>query len=203
MRFPGSLLSTLVMRTRTDHLLDSIRISLIKAVIVRNMRIDGRLPMEDYLVRSDPNDPNPARRLGRLFALLERAQLAALGDEINTTIKDKFLGAAATTPGQVFVGLLKNSQHHTKRLRNGHSDATWIEDTAHARRVGAGLERDIGQLWASFNDGIPAQHSVEEQGIFLVGYYQERFGKKANSDASEAPDDDATDNFEGEDDVSN
>jgi CRISPR-associated protein Csd1 len=186
-RFPGALLSALIMRVRTDHLLDSTRVSLIKAIIVRAMRIERRLPQsengspkEDYLVRSDPDDPNSARRLGRLFAVLERAQRAALGEEINTTIKDKFLGAAAATPQQVFVGLIKLSQHHLKRLRNGHSDASWIKDALHARRVGAGLERDIGRLWASFNDGAPAQHSAEEQGLFLVGYYQERFGAKAN-----------------------
>jgi CRISPR-associated protein Csd1 len=194
-RFPVALLSTLIMRIRADHLLDSLRVSLIKAIVVHTMRIERRLPeeesglpKEDYLVRSDPDDPNPARRLGRLFAVLERAQLAALGDEINTTIKDKFLGAAAATPQQVFVGLIKLSQHHVKRLRNGHSDATWIKDALHARRVGAGLERDIGRLWASFGDGIPALHSIEEQGIFLVEYYQERFGRKAgahNDDALE------------------
>ena len=127
-RYPGTLLSNLVMRVRADGVLDRVRVSLIKATIVRAMRLDGRLPQEDYLMRTDPDDPNPARRLGRLFAVLERAQLAALGDKINTTIKDKFLGAAAATPGQVFVGLVKNAQHHTKRLRNGHSDAGWIKD---------------------------------------------------------------------------
>lgn len=184
-RFPGALLSLLVMRVRSDHLLDSIRVALIKGIIVRAMRIEKRLPqrpdgtpMEDYLVRSDPDDPNPARRLGRLFAIIERAQLAALGDGINATVKDKFLGAAAATPQRVFVNILVNSHHHTQRLRNGHSDASWIKDAPHARRVGAAIERDIGMLWASFNDGLPAQHSVEEQGLFFVGYYQERFGGK-------------------------
>jgi CRISPR-associated protein Csd1 len=95
-RFPLSLLSLLVQRIRSDHFLDHIRISLIKANIVRNMRLDGRLTdKEDYLMRSDPYDPNPARRFGRFFALVERAQLASLGDEVNSTLKDKFLGSAA------------------------------------------------------------------------------------------------------------
>lgn len=186
-RYPGALLMNIVMRVRTDGMLDRIRVSLIKAAIVRAMRLDGRLPQEDYLMRTDPEDPNPARRLGRLFAVLERAQLAALGDKINTTIKDKFLGAAATTPGQVFVGLIKNSQHHTKRLRNGHADAAWIKDANHARRVGFGVERDIGRLWGSFNDGLPVQHSIEEQGLFLVGYYQERFGGKPDQQIGDEP----------------
>jgi CRISPR-associated protein Csd1 len=179
-RYPGSLLSTLVMRIRTDGYLGRLRVPLIKATLVRAMRLENRLPQEDYLVRSDPNDPSIPRRLGRLFAVLERAQVTALGGEINTTIKDKFLGAAAATPGQVFVGLLKNAQHHTKRLRNGHSDAKWIKDSSHARRAGFGIERDIGAICGTLNDGFPQQHSIEDQGLFLIGYYQERFGGKAD-----------------------
>ncbi|MCA0206030.1 MAG: type I-C CRISPR-associated protein Cas8c/Csd1 [Proteobacteria bacterium] len=193
-RFPRALLGLLLMRVRSDHVLDRIRISLIKGLIVRDMRLEQRLPsrpdgtpMETYLMRPDPEDPNVARRLGRLFALIERAQLAALGDGINATVKDKFLGPAAATPGRVFPSLLMNAEnHHLKRLRNGHSDADWIKDAAHARAVGAGLNRDIGELWASLERGAPAQHSLEEQGLFLVGYYQERFVKRDESAADAA-----------------
>lgn len=203
-RFPRSMLAHLIMRVRSDHVLDSTRIALIKGLLARTMRIENRLPkhpdgksMEDYLVRSDPNDQNEARRLGRLFAVLERTQLASLGDEINTTIKDKFLGVACATPGQVMVELIKLSQHHTKRLRNGHSDAAWIAANAKkqgipvsvlARRVGAALEGDIGRLAASFKEGFSQQHSSEEQGLFLVGYYQERFGGKADPESGDQPD---------------
>lgn len=195
--FPGSLLPLLLTRIRADHYLDSIRVGLLKGLIVRPLRKAGKLPVradgtiqEDYLVRSDPNDPNPARRLGRLFALIERAQLASLGDEVNVTVKDKYLGAAASTPAQIFVSIHDNAQHHLKRLRNGHSDAKWIKDAQQARRVSAGLQRDIGRIWATFNDGLPAQHSTDEQAFFLIGYYQERFGGKADAetgDPDEAP----------------
>jgi CRISPR-associated protein Csd1 len=176
-RYPGSLLVTLVMRIRSDGYLDHIRASLIKAILVRTMRLEGRLPKEDYLVRTDPDDPNTARRLGRLFAVLERTQTAALGDKVNATIKDKYLGAAAATPGRVFPGLITNAAHHTARLRKGHSDAKWVKTPAAA---GFALDRDIGRLTAKFNDGFPAQQSIEEQGLFLVGYYQERFGGRSD-----------------------
>ena len=186
-RFPGALLGQLIMRIRSDHLLDSTRAALVKAILVRNLRSKGELPQdkETYLVRSDPDDPNPARRLGRLFALIERAQLAALGEDINTTVRDKFLGAAAATPLQVFVGLTKGAeQHHLKRLRNGHSDAKWIKDAETAKRVGNAIGRDIGRLWAGLSESLPAQHSVEEQGFFFVGYYQERFGGRSEAEES-------------------
>ncbi|MFT3688282.1 type I-C CRISPR-associated protein Cas8c/Csd1 [Paenirhodobacter sp.] len=195
-RFPRALLGLLVLRVRSDHVLDRIRISLIKGLILRDMRLDGRLPKnadgldnKDYLMRPDPDDPNPARRLGRLFALIERAQLAALGDGINATVKDKFLSAAAATPGRVFPNLLMNAEnHHLKRLRNGHSDADWIKDALHAKRVAAGLGRDIGQLWASLSEAAPMQHSAEEQGLFLVGYYQERYAKRGDATSNDEPD---------------
>ena len=203
-RFPASLLGLLVLRVRSDHVLDRIRISLIKGLILRNMRLDGRLPKnadgtdnKDYLMRPDPDDPNSARRLGRLFALIERAQLAALGDDINATVKDKFLGAAAATPGRVFPSLLMNAEkHHLKRLRNGHSDAGWIKNSEHARRVAIGLGRDIGQLWASLSEAAPAQHSTEEQGLFLIGYYQERYVKRDTGTPDGEPDSAENDNEE-------
>ena len=198
-RFPSGLLPLLLMRVRGDHHLDRIRMALIKGLIVRDMRLEGRLPsrpdgtpMEDYLMRSDPEDPCPPRRLGRLFALIERAQLAALGDEINATVKDKFLGAAAATPGRVFPMLIEKAEtHHLKRLRNGHSDARWIKDPNHARSVAAGIGRDIGRLWGETGTGAPAQHSAEEQGLFFVGYYQERYGRKSAESDADGPDDDA------------
>lgn len=201
-RFPHGLLPLLVMRVRSDHVLDQIRMALIKGLIVRNMRLEGRLPkrpdgkpMEDYLMRSDPDDPNPARRLGRLFALIERAQLYALGDQINATVADKFLGAAAATPGRVFPMLIENARrHHIKRLRNGHSDADWIKRKPNpskvARSAAESLNEDIGRLWGETQIGAPSQHDSEEQGLFFVGYYQERYGKRRSGEA-DGPDDDA------------
>jgi len=189
-RFPRALLAQTLMRIRSDHHLDRIRVALIKAVIVRDMRKEGRLPKEDYLVRSDPDDPNPARRLGKLFAIIERAQRAALGDDINTNVRDKYLASAAATPAQVMSKLIMYAeQHHIKRLRNGHSDAKWIKDSGHAKRVGRGIGADLGRLAASFQEGFPAQHSDEEQGLFLIGYYQERYGKRVPDDEGDVPDD--------------
>ena len=179
-RYPGSLLSTLVMRIRTDGYLGRLRIPLIKACLVRSMRLEDPTLPEDYLVRSDPNETNQAILLGRLFALFERAQRNALGERINSTITDKFIGAAAATPASVFVGLEKNSHNHTRRLERGHSDAKWIREASNpaklASSVGHALRRDIGQIWMSFHGALPAQQSIEDQGLFFIGYYQERFG---------------------------
>ncbi len=196
-RFPRALLGLLLLRIRSDHVLDRIRLSLIKGLIIRDMRLEKRLPlrpngtfMEDYLVRPDPDDPTPARCLGRLFALIERAQLTALGDGINATVVDKFLGAACATPQRIFPSLIQNARnHHIKRLRNGHSDASWIKDSEHARRMAHILDRDIGRAWAEVGDRAANQHNAEEQGLFLVGYYQEKYTRRAAS-ADDLPEQD-------------
>jgi CRISPR-associated protein Csd1 len=201
-RFPASLLSVLLMRIRNDQYIDPLRIALVKAVIVRAMRLRGNLPkradgtdVEDYLMRSDPDDPDPARRLGRLFAIIERAQSAALGDNINATVADKFLAAASATPGRVLPNLILNARnHHIKRLRNGHADADWIKDAEHARKVANGLDARIGRLVAAF-ERFPMQHSPEEQGRFLIGYYQERWGRSGDA----AKDADIDDDFDASD----
>ena len=46
--------------------------------------------------------------LGRLFAVLEKAQLDALG-KVNATIKGRFFGTASATPASVFPRLLRLS----------------------------------------------------------------------------------------------
>ena len=187
-RFPTSLLSLLLMRLRGDQYLDPSRIALIKAVVVRNLRLDGDLPPradqtpdEEYLMRSDPDDPNEARRLGRLFAIIERCQRYALGDRLSASVADKFLAAACATPERVFTPLLiAASTHHIKRLKNGHSDYEWIKESPapseRARKIGFALETTLGKLAGQFKT-FPAQHSTQEQGLFLIGYYQERWGR--------------------------
>lgn len=72
-RFPRALLGLMLTRIRSDHVLDRIRISLITGLIIRDMRLERRLPKgpdgtqnKDYPMQPDPDDPEPARRLGRL-----------------------------------------------------------------------------------------------------------------------------------------
>ncbi len=54
----------------------------------------------------DKESTNPAYRLGRLFAVLEKAQKDAIPGA-NTTIKDRFYGSASATPSVVFPQLIR------------------------------------------------------------------------------------------------
>lgn len=138
------------------------RIALVKAVLIRTYQKE--IPMS-----LDPKCHDQAYLLGRLFAVLERLQAAALND-LNATIRDRYFGAASSTPGTVFPRLIRLSVHHA------------------AKAEGAGwLEKLKGQVI----DMMPAQQfpsvlGLEQQGLFAIGYYHQRevFFRKRTDEAS-------------------
>ena len=93
--------------------------------------------------------------LGRLFAVLEKAQLDALG-RINTTIKDRYFSAAASTPASVFPRLLQLSQHHIEKSEYGS-----ISD----KRIGEIMEHI---------ESFPPHIDLQDQGLFAIAYYQQK-----------------------------
>jgi len=93
--------------------------------------------------------------LGRLFAVLEKAQLDALG-KVNATIKDRFFSAASTTPASVFPRLLRLSQHHIEKAEYGH-----VSD----RRIAEIMEHV---------DSFPVHMHLQDQGLFAIAYYQQK-----------------------------
>ena len=128
----------------------------------------------------DRDNANPGYRLGRLFAVLESAQRAALPG-LNATIRDRYFGAASATPATVFPLLIRNSSHHIANLRKGDKGglAVW-------------LDREIGEVMGGIAARFPGTLRLEEQGQFAIGYYHQRFAKRADKPAG-IPADDATD----------
>ena len=110
----------------------------------------------------DQQSTSIAYRLGRLFAVLEKAQKDAVPGA-NTTIKDRFYGAASVTPRVVFPQLLRLAQHHIQKAEYGWHTDKMIED------IMQGIE------------AFPAHLSLEDQGLFAIGYYHQRsaFFKKS------------------------
>ena len=97
-----------------------------------------------------------AYRLGRLFAVLERIQQQAMPG-INATIRDRYYGAASTTPVAVFTTLLRLKNAHLKKLADG--------PTAY-------FERLIGEVVEPMNE-FPRQLALPDQGRFALGYYHQ------------------------------
>jgi CRISPR-associated protein Csd1 len=141
------------------------RVALIKAILLRHTR-HSPSPREISMAL-DAANTEPAYLLGRLFAALERLQAAALGD-LNASIRDKFFGAASSTPGTVFPRLLRLSMHHA----------------AKAERAGW-LEKLIGEIMTGLPAArFPGHLTLEEQGLFAIGYYHQRqvfFTKKTET----------------------
>ena len=117
---------------------------------------------------------------GRLLALLEQAQAAALGSP-NTTLVDRFYGAASSTPASVFGLLLKNAQAHLSKLRHER------EGTYHY------LQRELGQVMEKL-PSFPYTLDLRKQGLFALGYYYQRQERFRRRDAPETPEEPEEDN---------
>mgnify|MGYP001181852117 CR=1 FL=1 len=140
-----------------------IRAAYIKAHLIRKFRRGGNNPYQEALQMSlNPSYNHPAYVLGRLFAVLERAQKAALGKNVNATIKDRYFTSACATPASVFPTLLRLSQHHLNKAEYGGYLERQIQDL-------------LGMLEAK---PFPTRLTLEEQGVFVLGYYHQRGFRK-------------------------
>lgn len=160
-RYPHSLLATLIMRMRADGDISGMRVALCKAVLAREARLSGKAYQEELPMSLDKDANNPGYRLGRLFAVLEGAQRAALGDKVNATIRDRYYGAASAMPATVFPMLLRNAQNHLAKLRKDKPG------------LAVNLERDIGEIIDGMQSQFPRSLRLEDQGRFAIGYYQQ------------------------------
>lgn len=176
-RYPQSLLSALVMRFRADGVVSGTRVALCKAVLTRSARLNHRNTNKEVLVSLDTTNTAPGYLLGRLFSCLENVQRAALGKQINATIRDRYYGAASATPASIFPVLLRNAQHHLSRLRKDKPG------------LAVNLERDIGEIVDSLGTAFPKAMAIEAQGHFAIGYYHQTQARYARADAQEATED--------------
>lgn len=156
--YPLTLLSTVLMRIRADGAINALRVAMLKSVLIRNFA-------KEVPVALDPTNRNKGYILGRLFAVYEEVQRAALGGNLNATIKDKFYGAASAAPQKVFRTLDAGAQNHFGKLRK----------QSPGRAVN--LEKLLGgivELMDPNEDPIPAALGAAEQALFGIGYYHQR-----------------------------
>ena len=182
-RYPQTLLASIVGRMRSDKIISGKRVAICKACLARDYRLGiGR---EDVPVSLDINEVNPAYRLGRLFALYEDVQRAALG-KVNATIKDRYFGAAAATPALIFPLLERRSANHLARIRNGSKGglAIWFD-------------QQIDEILSGIGTAFPRSLRLEDQGRFAIGYHHQRKHRQARDrDAETAASHETTTNSE-------
>ncbi|MEN1680224.1 MAG: type I-C CRISPR-associated protein Cas8c/Csd1 [Planctomycetota bacterium] len=166
--YPQMFYAALLRRIQADREIRHARAAAIKAFLSRNYQVELTMAL-------NPDHPDQAYHLGRLFAELEKTQEDALPG-INDTIKDRYFGAASATPGSVFPRIIRMNQHHLGKLKRG-------SRTYHERRI---------QEIAGRVEGFPSHLSMKQQGLFAIGYYHQRqdiFTKKSASagEAAEEP----------------
>jgi len=155
--YPMTLFHQCIRRIRAEREVTRARAAILKATINRFNRIHK--PQEKEVTMAlDPSNNNPGYRLGRLFAVLEKIQEEAQPG-INATIKDRFYGAASTSPVAVFSQLLKLKNHHLAKIENT------------GRRVN--FEKLITEIMAGISE-FPAHLSLNDQAYFSLGYYHQR-----------------------------
>ena len=171
-RYPQSLLAVVIARMRADKNINGLRAAICKACLARDHRLG--FVEEDIPVSLNPDEINPAYRLGRLFAVYESVQRAALG-KLNTTIKDQYFGAASATPASVFPLLERSSANHLASLRKGDKGglAHWFD-------------REIDSIFSGLDTAFPRSLRLEDQGRFALGYHHQRGTKAAASDDTDA-----------------
>ncbi|MEZ5626627.1 MAG: type I-C CRISPR-associated protein Cas8c/Csd1 [Rhodocyclaceae bacterium] len=172
--FPPTWLNAAVQRCRAEQHVNTLRAAAIKACLNRQIRqTASRHPTseKEYRPMLDPTQANPAYRLGRLFAVLERIQEAA-SPGLNATIRDRYYGAASSTPVAVFTTLLRLKNAHLKKLPTG--------------RV-VNFEKTIGEIMDGLSD-FPKHLALADQGRFALGYYHQRqafFTKSTPAESTE------------------
>ncbi len=156
--YPALLLNAAVNRCRTERAVAHARAAAIKASLNRVIR--QGIQEEEFKEMLDLDNPNAAYRLGRLFAVLERIQEEAAGGpgKLNATIRDRYYGAASSTPVAVFTTLLRLKNAHLKKLATGR--IIWFEKL-------------IGEVTSALTD-FPPHLALPDQGRFALGYYHQR-----------------------------
>ena len=169
--YPVQMYGAILSRVKVERSINSVRAGFIKAYLLRLSRAGLTNLKEDLIsVSLKKDNQNVPYRLGRLFAILEKAQTDANKD-VKSTISSKYFSSASTTPAVVFPVLLKLAQHHIAK-------SDWGFKTA----------RDIEEALDGV-DEFPAYLSLEEQGMFMLGYYHQRkanFTKKEDVVSEEA-----------------
>ncbi|HHV93697.1 MAG TPA: type I-C CRISPR-associated protein Cas8c/Csd1 [Firmicutes bacterium] len=158
--YPQSLYSMMLSRIRADMKVNFVRAAVIKACLLRRQRIISssynREEKGVYItVGLNQECTDTAYLLGRLFAVLEKAQQEA-NPNLSATIRDRFFGSASATPRAVFPQLLRLAQHHIEKAE-----------------YGTLLDRRIEEIMVKLDD-FPSHLSLSEQGMFMLGYYHQR-----------------------------
>lgn len=156
--YPGGLLASAVRRVKADSegSMSYVHAGIIKACINRNERLRGK--KEEFTLSLNKENQNPAYVCGRLFAVLEKLQQDASNNALNRTIKDAYFASASSTPALIFPKLLRLAQNHLGKVNSA--------ALVHYNKL-------IQEIIDKLSDEFPDTLSLQDQGRFMIGYYQQ------------------------------
>lgn len=170
--YPAELFIQTEIRLRAEHEVSRGKAAILKAYLLRNvveLNPDNHPYKEVLQVQLNENTTYLPYRLGRLFAVLEALQQKA-NPGINATIKDRYFNSACATPAVVFPALIRLAQNHLNKLDGG---------------VKVYYDKMITGLLNAVEESYPVRLSLQDQGIFQIGYYHQKqklFTKKEETE---------------------
>jgi len=195
--FPESVLEACVRRARAEQSGDygpmpDNRALLLRAYFNSTFRdserrnVRNKHGLTSSIGASMSNDHmNKGYSLGAMFACIERMQELALG-EVGANVTDRYFGAACATPQAVFPRLLKTEVHHFRKARDGKWGRSAVQTHRRISDLSRTLVGEQNKLSADETvesflkrtggnvKGFPAFLPLPQQGLFTLGYHQQR-----------------------------
>ena len=101
---------------------------------------------------------------GRLLAILEEAQKRAANNRLNSTLVEKYIGAASVSPEAILPRLIRLAESgHLPKIRREYREYTRISRLL--QEITVGIDE---------NGGFPTVLSLRGQGEFMLGFYHQR-----------------------------
>ena len=167
--YPSTWLNAAVQRCRAEQQVTYMRAAAIKAYLNRSHTTSDSQPREIQPML-DIESPSKAYRLGRLFATLEKIQEEA-SPGLNATIRERYYGAASSTPVAVFTTLMRLKNHHLAKIQS--------------KGRAVNFEKLLAEIMSGISD-FPVHMNLPDQGRFAIGYYHQRqdfFTKRESAEA--------------------
>jgi CRISPR-associated protein Csd1 len=169
---PFAAMAQALARVRVDFMqgntLSPVRMGLLRAYCARKERIEKGLTGMTETVEPGLREDlaSPAYQYGRLMAVLAGVQRAALGD-VGADVIQRYYAAASSTPALVFGRLVRTAQFHLGKVKQEKPGLAWW------------YEERIADICTRIGTSMPATLTLEEQGLFALGYYQQLAAMRA------------------------
>jgi len=159
-------------RADTDNRMTRPRAALMRLVFESQRLFNPSEEVPIVNAELDAGNTHPAYLCGRMLAVLEEVQRAAIPGA-KATLVDKYYGTACSAPATVFGTLMRNAQSHLSKLRKTR------EAAFHA------LQNRLGDIASLMPEaGFPRTLSLQDQALFGLGYYQQKAADRAARQAA-------------------